>query len=208
MSDPIIIQKPSPNEYQSRGHYAVIGISIHAMQGFLTGTDSEFASAKSECSSNYGVGRNPPAGALAGYPYGEIHQYVEEAKVAWVVGLPANCTRKMLDGGAANPNYPKWPLYIEGSDPNYYMLSIENEGFGCVTQYGTKTYQPTQFTPFQYEANAWLVARAAKRWGFPIDELHVVPHGEIYVAKAGKCPGSLCDVGKIIARAREIAAVA
>lgn len=207
---PTIIQKPSPNEYTQRGHYAVIGITIHAMQGFLSGTDQEFASSKSECSSNYGVGIKPPA-ATPDSPYGEIHQYVDENHVAWAVGLPENCINKAFAGkvgvGAPiNPNYPKWPLYIEGSDPNYYVLSIENEGFGCVTTYGTTVFQPTKFTPYQHEANAWLVARAAKRWGFPIDSLHVVPHGEIYTAKMGKCPGGLCSVPEIIYRALQMAA--
>ena len=106
--------------------------------------------------------------------------------------------------GKPNPNYPTWPGYVEGSNPNYYSMSIENEGFGVPCTYGANTFEPTEWTDCQYETNAYLIARAAKRWGFPINSDTVVRHGDVYAGKRGRCPGPLCDMDRIITRANEI----
>ena len=197
MTTPTILQKPSPNAYKGREGQSVIVAVIHIMDGFLTGTDSLFSRAAAQAASHYGVGQKPPAGSAPNYPYAEIHQYVQEEDAAWHAGLPANCT-------VPGPYFPKWPLYKAGSNPNLYSIGIENEGFGVPVTYGSQTFQPTQWTDCQYEANAYLVARAAKRWGFPVDRLHVIEHGELYAGKTGRCPGPNCDMDRIVQRAQEI----
>jgi len=97
----IIIQKPSPNK-GSRGNYKPELVVIHVMSGTLVGTDSWFASTKSQVSTHYGIGFN-----------GEIHQYVPENEVAWGNGRTDKPTAKLLKAGI---------------NPNLYTISIEHEG--------------------------------------------------------------------------------
>lgn len=52
-----------------------------------------------------------------------------------------------------------------------------------------------------FESLSKLVADIAKRYGFPIDSTHVIPHSAVV---GTRCPGGI-DVAKVIARAREIA---
>lgn len=52
-----------------------------------------------------------------------------------------------------------------------------------------------------FESLSRLVADIAKRYGFPIDSTHVIPHNAVV---GTRCPGGI-DVAKVIARAREIA---
>lgn len=52
-----------------------------------------------------------------------------------------------------------------------------------------------------FESLSKLVADIAKRYGFPIDSTHVIPHNAVV---GTRCPGGI-DVAKVIARAREIA---
>lgn len=52
-----------------------------------------------------------------------------------------------------------------------------------------------------FESLSKLVADIAKRYGFPIDSTHVIPHNAVV---GTRCPGGI-DVSKVIARAREIA---
>lgn len=63
-----IVWKGSPNHYTGRNGYGVTHITLHIMVGYLTGTDSTFASQSSQASAHYGIGAT-----------GEIHQYVSEA---------------------------------------------------------------------------------------------------------------------------------
>lgn len=96
-----IIQKPSPNFGDRKGHSIQI-IVVHIMDGTLAGTDSWFATPLSQVSSHYGIGLN-----------GEIHQYVKDDKEAWTEGNIRNPSAKIL---------------IPNVNPNLYCLSIENEG--------------------------------------------------------------------------------
>lgn len=52
-----------------------------------------------------------------------------------------------------------------------------------------------------FESLSKLVADIAKRYGFPIDSTHVIPHNAVV---GTRCPGGI-NVDKVIARAREIA---
>lgn len=52
-----------------------------------------------------------------------------------------------------------------------------------------------------FESLSKLVADIAKRYGFPIDSTHVIPHNAVV---GTRCPGGI-DVAKVINRAREIA---
>jgi len=54
-----------------------------------------------------------------------------------------------------------------------------------------------------FESLSNLVADIAKRYGFPIDSTHVIPHSAVV---GTRCPGGI-DVAKVIARAREIPGV-
>ena len=185
MSTITIIKKPTPNFDTGRQGAKPFAVVIHVMQGFMVGTDTEFNTRASEDSSHYGVPRAE----------GPVHQYVDEADTAWHAGLPQVCY--------TNPAlYPTWPLFIRGSRPNLYTIGIENEGFS-VPCFGYQATGP--WTDFQYEANAQLVAAAATRWKFPVDDLHVVRHGDIYVPKKLLCPGQFCDMARIVTRARQIA---
>jgi N-acetyl-anhydromuramyl-L-alanine amidase AmpD len=84
-------------------------------------------------------------------------------------------------------------------------IGIENEGFSVDVCYSPTVYHATgDFSDWQYSANAWLVARAAKRWGFPIDRDHVIGHGEVYYAKAKLCPGLLVSLDRIVSEALAI----
>ncbi len=97
-----IIQKTTPNLYVGRRGYKPELIVLHIADGTLAGTDSWFASPKSESSAHYLVGFN-----------GEIHQYVKDEDSAWTQNPPKNPSCKLL-----KPNV----------NPNLYCLSIEHEG--------------------------------------------------------------------------------
>lgn len=97
-----IIKKLSPNFGKGRQGYKPELIVIHIMSGSLSGTDSWFATTKSQVSSHYGVGNK-----------GEIHQYVEEENTAWANGRVDRPTAKLLK---------------RDINPNLYTLSIEHEG--------------------------------------------------------------------------------
>jgi len=149
----------------------------------------------SNSSSHYAVPRNE----------GPIYQFVDETESAWHSGLTPICY--------SNPAFrPKWKLFnIQGMsrNPNRVLIGIENEGFSVEVTYGSgpsaRTFQPTgDFTDWQYSANAWLVARAAKRWKFLIDRDHVLGHGEIFIPKANLCPGPRVSVDRIVTEALAI----
>jgi N-acetyl-anhydromuramyl-L-alanine amidase AmpD len=181
-----IIEKPCPN-HSSRDGLKVIAAVIHIAQvPKLSSVDNTFASSASQSSAHYCVGRDPEQ---------RIHQYVDEDRAAWHSGLLKESPR------------PIWKLWKPGMNPNKVTIGIENAGCSVVVTYGkgknAVTYQPTgPLTAYQYSANAWLVARAAKRWGFEINEDTVVRHGDIYRLKAKLCPGPEVDMGRIIKEAK------
>ncbi len=100
-----IIQKPVINFTAGRGGHKPIGVCIHIMEGWLTGTHSWFNNPKSSASSHYGISRN-----------GEIWQFVREENTAWAQGIVRNPSAKIV-------------LARPGVNPNKYLISIEHEGF-------------------------------------------------------------------------------
>lgn len=116
---------------------------------------------------------------------GEVHRYVGESDTA-------------LHAGAVNE--PEWTL-IKVADngrfinPNYYTIGIEHEGKA-----------DGDWTDAMYEASSQLVADICKRWGIPVDRLHVVGHREIFSLKA--CPGSKVDLDKLVEMSKQKAAAA
>lgn len=191
-----ILQKPSQN-FSARGGAQILGVAIHIGQApsidSIMRTFQQVPSSNS--SSHYAVPRSE----------GPIYQFVDESECAWHSGLTAACY--------TDPKLrPKWKLFnIQGfsRNPNRVLIGIENEGFSVEVTYGSgasaHTFQSTgDFTDWQYSANAWLVARAAKRWGFPINADTVVPHGMIYIPKADLCPGPHVSVDRIVREALAI----
>lgn len=78
-------------------------------------------------------------------------------------------------------------------DMNARSIGIENKN---------ATLAPSwSISDATFESLSKLVADIAKRYGFPIDSTHVIPHKAV-VSTA--CPGGI-DVAKVIARANEIA---
>jgi N-acetyl-anhydromuramyl-L-alanine amidase AmpD len=93
---------------------------------------------------------------------GELHRYVREEDTAQHAGTV---------------DRPQWKLIKPGINPNLYTIGIENEGHcGDV------------MTDAQLHTNAAVIAAAAARWGFPVDEQHVIPHHYIRFMKP--CPGA------------------
>jgi N-acetylmuramoyl-L-alanine amidase len=85
-------------------------IVIHVMAGSLAGTDSWFASAESQVSAHYGIGKN-----------GEVHQYVEEENTAFHAGTV---------------DRPSWPLIKKATNksfinPNLYTIGIQRLANCC-----------------------------------------------------------------------------
>jgi len=78
-------------------------------------------------------------------------------------------------------------------DMNARSIGIEN-----VNETGAPNWTISNDT---FESLSRLVADIAKRYGFPIDSTHVIPHKAV-VSTA--CPGGI-DVSKVIKRANEIA---
>lgn len=99
-----ILQKQTPNFIPGRTGYSPKVIVLHLMVGTLRGTDSWFASEKSQASSHYGVGYT-----------GEMHQYVQEEDTAWHSGRVTNPTTNLVNDYVGNPN--NW------------TIGIENEGY-------------------------------------------------------------------------------
>jgi N-acetylmuramoyl-L-alanine amidase len=111
---------------------------------------------------------------------GTVHQYVEEFDTAFHAGTVERAT---------------WKLLRAGVNPNAHTIGIEHEGF-----------EGTAWTPGMYAATAELVRAAAARWGFPVDDQHVVAHRDIRATKT--CPGRVADLARIIAEAGGAAAPA
>lgn len=177
---------PSPN-FGSRNSYKPIAFVVHIAQApSLKSIDNTFKNKSSQSSSHYAIDKDTKT----------IHGYVGEALAAWHTGI------KLTD-----PK-PTWKLYKSGVNPNWYTIGCENVGFSVPVTYEnpiTKekvTYQPTQFTEWQYFANSWLAAKAAKTWGFPINEYTIIRHGDIYVPKKDLCPGPQVDMKRIIEGAK------
>lgn len=113
---------------------------------------------------------NPAAQVSAHYNVGldgSIWQHVSEGDRAWAQGSVVS---------------PSAPLVKQmGSvNPNEYCISIETEDKG----------NPAGVvrTNAQYDAVGWLIAEISKRYGIPVDTVHIIDHREIRSTKT--CPGN------------------
>jgi N-acetylmuramoyl-L-alanine amidase len=150
------------NFSQGRAGHRPEAIVIHIMDGTLVGTDSWFNDVNSKVSAHYGVGK---AGA--------VHQYVKETDTAQHAGVIVR---------------PTWRLLKPRTNPNFYTIGIEHEGFGL---------PPSAWPEPQLAASTSLVAEIAQRWSIPVDEDHIIPHRAIRASKPN-CPG--IDMDAYIAR--------
>ena len=108
--------------------------------------------------------RNPKAKASAHYlvnKAGEIFQLVRDGDTAWHSGFV---------------NKPAWNLY-DGTNPNRYTLGIEFESSG------------EALTEPQYKSGLWLIYMLTKKYGLPIDTLHILGHYRIDGVNRPNDPG-------------------
>lgn len=160
---------PSPNFVKGRLGYKPELVVIHIMAGTLAGTDEWFLNPVSKVSSHYGVGRA-----------GEVHQYVQEADVAWHAG---------------RVDHPSFSLYKPGINPNLYTVGIEHEGD-----------QNSVWTDAQKKASAALIKDVCTRWNIPIDRNHIIGHYQVYSLKPS-CPATnKVIIDQLIALAKGAAA--
>jgi len=146
-----IIQKPSPNFFKGRNGYKPELIVVHIMDGTLFGTDTYFADTTSQRSSHYGIGI-----------MGDIHQYVALENSAWTEGNVREPTAKLLK---------------KNVNPNYYCISIENEGHNL-----DLALQPQMHTLIS------LIYQLCLEFKIPIDRNHIIGHFEIDSIVKGHCP--------------------
>lgn len=148
-----IIQKPSPNFKPGRNGKKPIAIVDHITAGLMPGCLSWMCNPAAKASAQYLVTRK-----------GEVYQLVKDEDTAYHAGIV---------------NKPSWPLY-DGSNPNYYTIGIEHEGY------------PTEpLTKAQYQATLWLHRQLIAKWGIPVDRDHIIGHYRIDSVNRPNCPGPL-----------------
>ena len=106
-----------------------------------------------------------------------IWQCVPESYQAWAQGNVIRPTHILV---LNNPD----------KNPNEYLLSIENSGFGNV-----------DIPEWQYWKNAELYENICLRYNWPVDREHCLRHREINADKT--CPGKI-DLDKIVRYAQQI----
>lgn len=148
-----IVSNPSPNFFTGRYGYNSEIIVVHIMAGSLSATDNWFADTNSQVSSHYGVGEN-----------GEVHQYVDEANSAWTNGIVNQPTSKVVKSRL-------------GVNPNYYSLTIENEG-----------YDMNEASEIHLSTLVDLIRSLADKYKIPLDRDHILGHQEIDGIKKPNCP--------------------
>ena len=146
-----IIKKFCPN-FGSRDGNPIKYICVHISAGTLSSMDNTFANPTSEVSANYGIGLN-----------GEIHQYVDDDKVAWANGGVLNPTAQIV----------KDNLWV---NQNKISLSVENEG-----------YDLGKAPESQLNALVELIRTLATKYGIPLDRTHIIGHREV-TTKKPTCP--------------------
>lgn len=142
---------PSPN-FSSREGRKIIAIVDHVTAGAFPGCLSWLQNPVSQASAHYIVTKT-----------GRIIQLVKEGDKAWANGIV---------------NKPNWSLY-DGTNPNFYTLSIEHEG-----QSGG------ELTELQYQATLFLHKELTLKYSIPIDTDHIIGHYRIDSVNKANCPGS------------------
>lgn len=141
----------SPNYTPGRAGRKPIAIVNHITAGLNPGALQWLQNPKARVSVHYLVSKK-----------GEIFQLVKEEDTAWANGAV---------------NQPHWPLY-DGSNPNYYTLSIEHEALAG-----------EGLTDRQYQASLWLHQQLINRWGIPIHADFIIGHYRIDSVNRKNCPG-------------------
>lgn len=157
----------TPNFKQGRNRRKPIAIVNHITAGSMPGTLSWLTNPQAQASSNYLITRD-----------GRIIQLVKDENTAWA------------NGSVKKPN---WKLY-DGTNPNYYTISIEHEGYYTYKD-KTRTIIKGNFggdgslTEIQYQATFWLHKYLINKWNIPIDDEHIIGHFKIDSVDRPNCPG-------------------
>lgn len=138
MSSPKIELVLSPNFRKGREGHRILAIVNHITDGLMPATLNWLLNPLAKVSAHYLVTKN-----------GRIIQMVVDEDTAFAVG---------------NVNRPNWPLY-DGTNPNYYTLSIEHESLA-----GESLTEP------QYQASLELHWLLISKWQVPIDRDHIIGH--------------------------------
>lgn len=144
-----------------KGAFPVDRIVIHVTEGNAISVRHWFKNPAAQASTHYLVTRA-----------GEIYQFVREEDTAW---------------GNGRVDKPKAQVVKdrEGSNPNWWTISIEHEGTGL-----------HDLTDAQRKASLWLMRDIQKRHHrITFDRAHVIRHNEIFSLKS--CPGAI-DVDRLV----------
>lgn len=145
-----------------KGAYQPDCIVIHVTEGNAESVRSWFKDPASSVSSHYLTTKK-----------GLIYQFVKETDTAWANGRVAHPTAELV---LARPS----------ANPNWWTISIENEGSGH-----------EELTTPQRKALTWLIRDIQSRnHRITTDRRHIVGHREIYALKT--CPGMI-SVDRIVA---------
>jgi N-acetyl-anhydromuramyl-L-alanine amidase AmpD len=150
-----IQQALSPNYTKGRRGKKTIAIVDHITAGLYPGTLSWMRNPAAKASANYLVTRT-----------GLIIQMVKDEDTAWASGLVV---------------HPNWLLY-DGTNPNYYVINIEHEGFQDQGGDGN-------LTEVQYQASLWLHKYLIAKHSLPITADTIIGHYRIDSVNRPNCPG-------------------
>ena len=181
---PGIIADPIQHYFSRRstGVFSIQGICLHET-GAHGDPQAWFNNLTAEASATYCVMQT-----------GTIKQYLTEDLAAWACGVEASLLTpqaiaarcgKTKDGVLHRVG---WPYLRPYTNPNDYLLSIENE----------KT-DADAWAPAQLDSLTSLMADIAHRYNFPIDNAHVVRHHDIWDGHI--CPGTGCPWDQILGMA-------
>lgn len=175
------------NYYPNRSGQRPRAICNHISAGTMGSMYNWFTDPKNRnASAHFGVGRN-----------GEIHQYVDIQHGAWTQGISAD------DIPYATANIVK----DLNSDPNYWCVSIEHEGY-IDNNTGARVGIDGDLTDAQFLATCWLhkyiQTEVQNRWGIHIalGSYNVIGHCMVAPRKKPSCPGSLFPWDRLL---RELA---
>lgn len=152
-----IQQALSPNFTKGRRGKKIIAIADHITAGLYPGTLSWMRNPEAKASANYLVTRT-----------GLIFQLVADENTSWASGLVA---------------HPNWPLY-DGTNPNYYVINIEHEGYQNQGGDGN-------LTEVQYQATLWLHKYLITKHNLLITADTIIGHYRIDSVNRPNCPGPM-----------------
>lgn len=144
-----------------KGAFLVDCLVIHVTEGSAEATRSWFKNPDAEVSAHYLNTTN-----------GEVYQFVHEEDTAWANGRVDHPTSRLV-------------LDRAGSNPNWWTISIENEGDG-----------KHELTDPQRDSLYELIRAIQSRHSrITTDRTHILGHHEIYSLKT--CPGAI-SVDRIV----------